>query len=69
MQDRGNLSYEMSIQLNHKFFFYKIMRLCSVKLGKTYVDRLDARKFLDFSLFKTSFEFLMDQNRFLPDLS
>ena len=36
---------------------------------KSYVDRLDARTILDFSLFKTSFEFFMDQNRFLPDLS
>ena len=30
-----------------------------MKRGKAYVDRLDARKLLDFSLFKTSFEFLM----------
>ena len=46
-----------------------IMRLCSMKRGKSYVDRLYAHKLLGFSLFKTSFEFLMDQNRFLPDLS
>ena len=36
---------------------------------KSYVDRLEARKLLDFNLFKTSFEFLMDQNIFFPDLS
>ena len=36
---------------------------------KSYVDRLDAQKLLDFNLFKTLLEFLMDQNRFLPDLS
>ena len=40
-----------------------------MKRGKSYVDRLYAHKLLGFSLFKTSFEFLMDQNRFLPDLS
>ena len=35
MQGRGNLLYEMSIQLNHLvFFFYKIMRECSVKRGE-----------------------------------
>ena len=37
-------------------------------MKKSYVDRLDARNLLEFSLFKTSFEFLMDQNRFLADL-
>ena len=36
---------------------------------KSYVDKLDARKPRDFSLFSTSHEFLIDQNRFLPDLS
>ena len=36
---------------------------------KSYVDKLDARKPRDFNLFNTSREFLIDQNRFLPDLS
>ena len=36
---------------------------------KSYVDKLDARKPRDFSLFNTSHEFLIDQKRFLPDLS
>ena len=38
-------------------------------MEKSYVDRLKARNCLDFNLFKTSFEFFIDQNRFLPDLS
>ena len=36
---------------------------------KSYVDKLDAQKPRDFSLFNTSHEFLIDQKRFLPDLS
>ena len=36
---------------------------------KSYVDKLDVRKPQDFNLFKTSHEFLIDQKRFLPDLS
>ena len=36
---------------------------------KSYVDKLDARKPRDFSLFNTSHEFLIDQKRFSPDLS
>ena len=36
---------------------------------KSYVDRLAARKPRDFNLFITSHEFLIDQKRFLPDLS
>ena len=43
-------------------------------MEKSYVDKLDARKLLNLSLFNTLFEFLMDhngpkQNTFLPDLS
>ena len=48
MQDRGNLPYEMSVQLNHKvvFFFYRIMRLCCVKRRKILnADRLDLENF------------------------
>ena len=33
------------------------------------MDRLKARNCLNISLFKTSFEFFIHQNRFLPDLS
>ena len=36
---------------------------------KSYVDRLAARNPLDLNLFITSHEFLIDQKRFLPDLS
>ena len=36
---------------------------------KSYVDKLDARKARDFSLFNTSHEFLIDQTRFLPYFS
>ena len=46
------------------------MRECSVKRGEIIsTDRLKARNCLDFNLFKTSFDFFIDQNRFLPDLS
>ena len=38
-------------------------------MKKSDVDRLHARKVMVFSLLKTSFEFLMDRNRFSPDLS
>ena len=38
-------------------------------MEKSLVDRLKARNCLDFNLFKTSFDFFIDQNRFLPDLS
>ena len=40
-----------------------------LSVEKKYVDILNARNILGFSLFKTSFESLMDLNRFLPDLS
>ena len=43
------------------------MGKCCVKRGE--IIRLKARNCLDFYLFKTSFEFFIDQNRFLPDLS
>ena len=36
---------------------------------KSYVDRLAELKPRDFNLFITSHVFLIDQNRFLPDLS
>ena len=36
---------------------------------KNHVDKLVARNPLDFSLLSTSPEFLIDQNKFLPDLS
>ena len=36
---------------------------------KSYVDKLDARKPRDFSLFNTSHEFLIDQKSFLSDLA
>ena len=39
-------------------------------VGKSYVDRLDARKPCDFNLFITSHEFLIYQKQdILPDLS
>ena len=40
-----------------------------IECGKSYVDKLVARNPLDFSLLSTSPEFLIDQNRFLLDLS
>ena len=45
------------------------MRQRCIKCGKSYVDKLDARKYLDFGLFKTTSDFFIDQKRFLPDLS
>ena len=36
---------------------------------KSKVDKLVARNPLDFSLLSTSPEFLLDQSKFLPDLS
>ena len=39
-----------------------------IECGKK-VDKLVARNPLDFSLLSTSPEFLIDQNKFLPDLS
>ena len=36
---------------------------------KSQVDKLVARNPLDFSLLSTSPEFIIDQNKFLPDLS
>ena len=36
---------------------------------KSHVDILDAQKLPDFILFESLFEFLIDQNRILPDLS
>ena len=38
-------------------------------MEKSYVDKQKARNCLNFNLFKTSFEFFIDQNRFLPDFS
>ena len=43
------------------------MRQCSIE--KSYVDKPDARKPLDFNLLRISPEFLIDQNKFLPFLS
>ena len=41
-----------------------------IECGKiTQVDKLVARNPLDFSLLSTSPKFLIDQNKFLPDLS
>ena len=46
------------------------MRECSVKRGEIISRQTKSkRNCLDFNLFKTSFEFFIDQNRFLPDLS
>ena len=39
------------------------------RVEKSYVNKLVALKSLALSLSKTSPEFLIDQNRFLPDLS
>ena len=41
----------------------------SIYVEKSYLDKLDVRKSRDFSLFNTSHDFLIDQKRFLPDLS
>ena len=40
-----------------------------IKRRNPYVDKLDARNPLDFSLLNTSSELLIDQNICLPDLS
>ena len=45
------------------------MRQCSIESRKSYVDKLDARKPLDFNLLRISPAFLIDQNKFLPFLS
>ena len=45
------------------------MRECSVKRGEIVSRQIKARNCLDFNLFKTSFDFFVDQNRFLPDFS
>ena len=39
------------------------------RVEKSYVDKPDARKPLDFNLLRISPEFLIDQNKFLPFLS
>ena len=39
------------------------------RVEKSYVDKLDARKPLDFNLLRISSEYLIDQNKFLPFLS
>ena len=36
------------------------------QVEKSYVDKPDARKPLDFNLLRISTEFLIDQNNFLP---
>ena len=38
-------------------------------MEKPYVDKLDARKPLDFNLLRISPDFFIDQNKFLPFLS
>ena len=45
------------------------MRQFSIELEKSYVDKPDARKPLDFNLLKISPGFLIDQYKFLPFLS
>ena len=40
-----------------------------IQCKKSYVDKLDARNPLDFSLSRTSVEFLIDENNFFPDRS
>ena len=45
------------------------MRQCSIDIRKSYIDKPDARKPLDFILLRISPEFLIDQNKFLPFLS
>ena len=40
-----------------------------IECGKSYVDKVVARNPLDFSLISTSPERLIDQNKFLPDIS
>ena len=40
-----------------------------IECGKILVDKLGARNPLDFSLFSTSPEFLIDQNKFFLDFS
>ena len=40
-----------------------------LRVEKTYVDKLDARKPLDLKLLKISPDFLTDQNKLLPFLS
>ena len=47
----------------------KIVGQVVYNVEKSYVDKLEARKPRDYSLFNTSHEFLIDQKRFLPDLS
>ena len=50
----------------------KIQKLSSFKSNENIhkrEDKLVARNPLDFSLLSTSAEFLIDQNKFLPDLS
>ena len=40
-----------------------------MRVEKSYVDKLGARKPLDFNLLRISTKFLIDQNKFLPFLS
>ena len=40
-----------------------------IKHRKNHMDKLDARNPLYFNLLSTSSEFLIDLNKFLPDLS
>ena len=70
MQYKGSLPFG-------KFFSIKSTSLSLIRLRgkvvyhveKSYVEKLDARKPRDFSLFNTSHEFLIDQKKNLPDLS
>ena len=62
-----SLPFEKYFQLS--LFFDKIIGKNCIKRKKSYVDKLDARNPLDFSLLSTSSELLTDQNKFLPDLS
>ena len=51
---------------------FSLIRLCGnvvLRVEKSYVDKPDARKPLDFNILIISPEFLIDQNKFLPFLS
>ena len=45
------------------------MKQCSIERRKSYVDKPDARKPIDFNLLRISPGFLIDQNNYLPFFS
>ena len=64
-----NINKTPSLEKSTSLSLIRLWGKVVYNVEKSYVDRLAARKPHDFDLFITSHEFLIDQKRFLPDLS